>query len=77
MRSPREWAQMAKRRGPESEIGVQVQMCFKKERIINHVNAAGRSSNTKLKKVTTRPFSSMQIIAALPRFLLSGVQKKT
>ena len=50
-------------------------MCFKKERRINHVNA-GRSSNAKLKKLTTRPFSSMQIIAALTQVLLSGVEKK-
>lgn len=55
--------------------GRQVQMCFKKERRINHVNA-GRSSNAKLKKLTTRPFSSMQIIAALTQVLLSGVEKK-
>lgn len=51
-------------------------MCLQKGRIVNHVNAAGKSSNTKLKKLTTRPFSNMQIPATSTWVLSSGVGEK-
>lgn len=44
-------------------------MCFKQERTISHVNAAGRSSNTERKKQAAIRFSNRQTTATLTRLL--------
>lgn len=47
MRLPREWAQMTREEAQVLRSGGQGQVCFKKEQMVHHVSAAGRSRTEK------------------------------